>query len=227
MDRWPRHGGTEYPTLDMMRPFGCICYSGLLKEQRRDGDKLSRMAEKGVLVGYATRMQAWKVYFPEKGLTLYRANVRFIEDMPPPKDVEVGDEFSWDPPAHPFWEALHRVRSAPRPRRAPDASGSADKQLVPEDLDLQLHLTVRDALRQEKTARVEIKLEHGRGLRLRSAEGAQLEKVVPRAQRSSWNGIDIVIDTPRAIRLKDDWLHSGVLAHLVPLFWLTELRGKM
>ena len=67
MDKWPKHGGEEYPTVAMLRTFGCVTYSHLLKEQRVDQDKLSRVAEKGILVGYGSRMRGWKVFFPEKG----------------------------------------------------------------------------------------------------------------------------------------------------------------
>ena len=65
MGKWPT-AGTIFPTVDILRTFGCVVYSHLEKQQRRDGDKLARLADKGIVVGYAPYMHAWKVTFRAK-----------------------------------------------------------------------------------------------------------------------------------------------------------------
>ena len=88
----------------MLRVFGSRVWSHLDKEQRVNGDKLSRLSEKGIMVGYANGMNAWKIYFPDKRMALARYHVKFDERMLTPSPTQP-TVLSWTTPSHPFWDA--------------------------------------------------------------------------------------------------------------------------
>ena len=103
MQMWPK-GDVERPTIAMLRVFGSRVWSHLDKEQRINGDKLSRLSEKGIMVGYVNGMNAWKIYFPDKKMALARYHVKFDENMPTPSPTQPM-VLSWKTPSHPFWDA--------------------------------------------------------------------------------------------------------------------------
>ena len=82
-------GVVQFPTIDMLKPFGCEVFNHLPKDQRTDSDKIARVSNKGLLVGYAPGMRGWKIYFPSSNKTLFRYNLAFNEHMARPSDVEV------------------------------------------------------------------------------------------------------------------------------------------
>ena len=86
------------------------------------------MSEKGVFVGYAVNMKAWKIYFPQRNKVLYRRNVRVAEELiPRPMDVEVSPKNSlWQPPPHRFWDVVATARDHPRSHTKGESKAAHD-----------------------------------------------------------------------------------------------------
>ena len=113
MQMWPK-GDVEHPTIAMLRVFGSRVWSHLDKEQRVNGDNLSRLSERGIKVGYVNGKNAWKIYFPEKRMALARYHLKFNEHMSTPSPTQPM-VLSWKTPSHPFWDASSNVEKGHSP----------------------------------------------------------------------------------------------------------------
>ncbi|KAL4318060.1 hypothetical protein GQ457_18G019390 [Hibiscus cannabinus] len=71
------------PSLKFLRVFGCLCFSHIPQVKR---DKLDKMAEPGIFVGYSSSSKAYKVYQPQTGKLIISRDVHFLED----------EEWSWN-----------------------------------------------------------------------------------------------------------------------------------
>lgn len=71
--------GGHSPAVKHMKPFGSTCFIGVPKQRRT---KFDQRAQKGIMVGYSSRIKGYRVLLPETGKVVESRNVTFAEQEP-------------------------------------------------------------------------------------------------------------------------------------------------